>query len=282
MTREGHFQKHVAAGKNHLLIYIDASSLIRLASLINPQDMAKRAPENPTLLRFIEHVGQLGAEVIIPESVVFETTGHRWDGTPLTRQHNGDIEYPYLRSFLDQVHAGEIKNVRIERTTLGDHHLALMEKLQNTYTTFNQYRRENLVGFGDRDIITMIDENKHPGNTFIFAVTEDRELTKLLGETKNKKDCPANVIDALTFCGDMQKAAPVPWLADEVTVSNIKDSINSYYAHNNERKRAKGMGEQELGRPYRSNYKGFSQIAPGQPVFGKALVAMMKAQGRDR
>ncbi|MFO0390153.1 MAG: hypothetical protein ACK502_10625 [Alphaproteobacteria bacterium] len=271
--------------KDDLTVIVDASSLIRMAvSLIDPQDMHRDDPSNPTLLSYLAHLGKLGAKIVIPESVIFETTGHRGDGTQLTRQFENDIEYPYLRNFFDAIAAGKIKNVSIIRTPFANMHLAEMEELRENFEAFNRYRREHLIGFGDTDIVQMYDRSTHHGRTFV--ITEDRGLTDTLEETKNKQERPIGVVSAFRACADIQRVSPISWLRPETSTTQIREHFNASCAHENAKRieqnklvAQRGYGHyRTLQRPFDNNHQGYSRITSTEVDFDEAIYKMLHAQ----
>jgi hypothetical protein len=275
--------------KHDLTVIVDACSLIRMASLINPQDVSDRAPDtNPTLLSYLEHLGKLGAQVIIPESVVFESTGHRGDGTQLTRQFEQDIEYPKLRRFLQDVADGKVKNVRIARTPYADTHLEELEHLKNDFPAFNRYRWENLPGFGDRDIVKMFDRSKIHGNTFV--ITEDRGLTDILEETVNMVERPVGIVSAIRACKDIQRVAPIEWIHPATGINDFRDYANAFTNHENMRKEeanelriAEGKKPQRtLSRTMGPGHKGYARVQKSEPHLDEALHDMLRSHQAQR
>jgi hypothetical protein len=276
--QDKHWQKKTRQNKNDVLLIVDASSLIRMASLMNPHDLTQGAPTNPSLLRFLEHVANRGVKVVIPESTIFETCGHRADGSQLDNRFERDIEYPVLRDFFNNVSAGKIPNISIEKTEFSQGHFKELELLKKYRGAFDQYKRENLHGFGDDDIIKLLNRNEHHGR--IYVLTEDRGLSERIAQVKTASGKPASVIDTIAFCDDVQHAAPVPWTIDAFMLEQIKETLNYHYIHDNQ-KREK-FGRTKRNGLYTETYEGFSQLGSGEPRFGKALRDMINFEERSR
>lgn len=273
MRSTGRFTERVdKKGRNDLTIILDASALIQMAYLIDPDDLETGAPPNPTLLQFVDQVGRMGAKVIIPESVVFETTGQRASGSPLTHQFENDIEYHYLDRFFKAVRSGAVPNTSIVKTDFGKEQLSHMETLKNDWEAFSQYRREHLFGFGDRDILQMVGRQETNGH--VFVVTHDRNLTKALGETKTTQEKGVGSLNLIKFCGEIQKVAPISWLAPEVSFADIRQYLNLSLEHDNQR-RVHNQRKKSLNKPYNNFTKGFEKTAEGEPSFGEALHALV-------
>lgn len=287
MVERDDFRRRVTdKDPNQLVIYMDASSLINMASLIDPQDIGEGAPvEDPTLLRFLEHLGKLGAKVIIPESVVFETTGYRANGNQLTRQFMQDIEHKYLVGFFKAVANEEIKNVSIETSPEAGMHLSSLEDLQTDHRTFNEYKRNHMRGFGRRDIAKIVERSDHKGN--IFVVTQSPRMIDDISYIDNRAGRPINVIDGLHLCSETQKTVPMHWLDHEikwrernVAVDKIKEYINAFFEHDNTRRIDKGR--EDLNIAYEKGQEGFSHVAESEPEFSEALQIMMKPPEKGR
>ncbi len=267
------------SNKKSLMVIVDSSSLITLASLIDPQHLTGGAPENPTMLRFLEQLGKMGAEVVIPESVMFECTGLRADGTEFPYAHRDSLQYNYMVNFLARVQEGKIKNVRIEQTPFASPLLDNLEGLKDDIDAYNYYKSKHMFRFGDRDILQLFADSHHTGN--IFVLTEDRPLTDELSETKNQNAHLTGVISALKLCADTHRVAPLPWLDKRVTVDTLREYINATHKHDNQKRIANGRARTKgLNQILPDSHKGFLLTPEGERSFSDALSDMIYNQHR--
>lgn len=268
--------------KNDLTIIMDASGLIQMAALINPQHVSERSWDpDPSLLSFLEHLGKLGVRIIIPESVIFEAIGHRANGKQLNRKYEDKLDYRHLEFFLRHLREKKIENIRVVSTPFANMHLTELEERQHDYDAFNKYRLEHMIGFGDRDIIQMLEKSTYHGNAFV--VTIDGELTDILAEARNKGGRTVGVIDALGLCEATQRVAPIEWLPHGAHLNELRSYINYHYTRDNQKRVSEGKEKiKGLNKMLGENDKGVCVVARGELQFDQALYNMLRAHERGR
>ncbi|MGE0755231.1 MAG: hypothetical protein AB7L92_08750 [Alphaproteobacteria bacterium] len=268
--------------RNDLTVIIDTSALINLAALINPQHISDESWDpNPSLLSYLEHLGKIGVRVVIPESVIFEATGHRANGEMLTDTFKDHIDHKYLRFFCDDLCSGRIHNISVVHTPMADAELAQLEELRRDTLTFKNYKRRNLTDFADRDIIQLVKDSHYRGNAYV--VTDDRLMRDKLMHVKNKEGRAVSTINALNMCASTQRVAPIGWLDLETSVATIRDYLNHHYAHDNQRRIKYGLDRTRgLHRMLEEQDCGKAFIPKGELHFNRALHDMLRTHEHER
>lgn len=264
---------------NQMKVYVDACTLFRLAAAIPADAVSGRtATQTATLLNFLEHLGSLGALVVIPESVVFETTGHRANGEQLTKQFEKDTSYLPLRAFFDAVAAGKIKNVEIVRTGKCTKRLTELEKLKASPDEFTKCKKERFFGQGDRDILALVRDNTVPGD--VFVITADGDLTQKLGNITTPGGSAVGVLDSVKFCSDLHICAAPDWLSHSSGTEDIVRWMNAAITTESERRSTYGYAD--LAKPYNAEFIGTEETPDGGASFSRALKDLADRQERAR
>ena len=265
------WQKRAQSRKKDLMVVVDSSSLITLASRIADKDLRSGHPKEPTMLRFLEQLGKLGAEVIIPESVVFECTGWRPStDTQFAYPHTDSLQYDYMRNFLEQVHAGKVKNVRIEQTAFASTLLDKLEPLANNPDEYYKQKIKHAYRLSRRDITDWFQNSHDAAN--LFVLTEHENLATRLINMKNKAGTTAGIISALKLCANIQHVAPVAWLDDAVHTDVLRDYINATHEQDNKKRIEDGRANKKGLNPILGpEEKGRIHVPEGEIDFMRAL-----------
>ncbi len=270
-TRTTRWQQRTLERRKDLLVVVDSSSIITLASRIADSDLRKGSPEQPTMLRFLEQLGKQGAEVIIPESVVFECTGWRPStGTEFPYPHTDSLQYDAMRNFLEQVHKGKVKNVRIEPTKFASEQLDKLEPLKDKPNEYYKKKLKHAYRLSRRDIADWFQNSNDNGN--IFVLTEHANLGVRLINTRNKTGTAIGLIDSLKMCSDIQHVAPIAWLDNAVHTDAIRGYINATHEEDNKRRIEDGRAQRKGLNPILGHeQKGSMYVPEGEADFMKVL-----------